>query len=251
MKSFLVTVGQLLFTLLLYALGITVIGLALFPGAVLCYSAWFQTMAQTVPMRLFLISFSVAAAYFLYGISLILIVAALRVLLGWRLREGEYPTVSLGAIRWACANALQLVVTVTFMDFILLTPLAPFFYRLMGAKVGRHVQINSKNCADLALLEIGDGSVIGGHATVIGHSFERGRLILRKVRIGRKAVIGLNAVVLPGTEIGEGTIVAAGAVVPKDTKVPSNSVYYGNTKPGAASSGATLLQCGEGADEHR
>lgn len=240
MKSLLATVGQLLFALGLYALGITVIGLALFPGAVLCYSVWFQAAVQTVPVRLLLTSFSVAAAYFLYGFSLILIVALFRIFLGWRLREGEYPMVSMGSVRWACANALQLVVSVTFMDFILLTPFAPLFYRLMGAKVGRNVQINSKYCADLGLLEIGDGAVIGGHATVIGHSFERGKLILKKVKIGRKAVIGLNSVVLPGAEIGDGATVAAGAVVPKNTRVTANSVHYGNS-----AGGAHILQCGE------
>lgn len=230
MRSLLATLGQVLFALLLYAFGITVIGLALFPGAVLCYSVWLQTAAQTVPVRLFLASLSVAAAYFLYGFSLILIVALVRVLLGWRLREGEYPMFSLGSVQWACANALQLVVSVTFMDFILLTPFAPLFYRLMGARVGRNVQINSKNCADLSLLEIGDGAVIGGHATVIGHSFERGKLILKKVKIGRKAVIGLNSVVLPGAEIGEGATVAAGAVIPKGVTVPPHAIYCGPPK---------------------
>ena len=227
MKSLLATAGQLLLALLLYALGIAVIGLALFPGAVLGYSAWSGTAASSVLVRLFLLSVAVAAAYFLYGFCLIMIVAALRVLLGLRLGEGEYSMFSVGSVKWACANALQLVVTATFMDFVLLTPFAPLFFHLMGAKVGSNVQINSRYCADLSLLEIGDDSVIGGHATVIGHSFERGRLILKKVKIGRKAVIGLNAVVLPGAEIGEGATVAAGAVVPKNTTVAPHTTYFG------------------------
>jgi hypothetical protein len=44
----------------------------------------------------------------------------------------------------------------------------------MGANIGCNVQINSSYCADLSVLELGDGAVIGGHATVICHSFERG-----------------------------------------------------------------------------
>ncbi len=139
---------------------------------------------------------------------------------------------SWGSIRWMIVNALQLIVSITFMEFILLTPFAAWFYRLMGAKVGRNVQINSNFCADLPLLEIGDGAVIGGHATVIGHSFERGRLILRRVVIGRQAVIGLNAVVLPGSTIGERATVAAGAVVPKQTQVPAGAVYFGPAAKG-------------------
>jgi hypothetical protein len=72
------------------------------------------------------------------------------------------------------------------MDFMILTPLLPLFFKLMGVKVGKNVQINSKYCADFFMLEIDDNAVIGGHATVIGHSFERGRLILKKVIIGKK-----------------------------------------------------------------
>ena len=97
--------------------------------------------------------------------------------------------------------------------------------------MGRNVQINSSFCADLSLLEIGDGAVIGGHSTVICHSFERGKLILRPVKIGRKAVIGLNAVILPGAVIGERAIIAAGAVVPKDTVVKDGDVFYGASRP--------------------
>ena len=134
---------------------------------------------------------------------------------------------SWGTVKWAVANALVLVVSVTFMDFILLTPFVTMFYRLMGAKVGKNVQINSRYCADLSLLEIDDGAVIGGHATVIGHSFERNRLILRKVKIGKHALIGLNAVVLPGSEIGEKALIAAGTVLGKNTKVEPRSVYCG------------------------
>lgn len=227
MKSLLVTLGQLLFTLALYLLGVVAIGLSVFPAAALCYFAWAGTAGSPAPVRLLGFSFAAAAGYFLYGFCLILIVAVLRLLLGFRLKEGEYPMFSLGSIRWACANALQLVVTVTFMDLVLLTPFASFFFRLMGAKVGRHVQINSKYCADLGLLEIGDSAVIGGHATVIGHSFEKGKLILKKVKIGRKAVIGLNSVVLPGAEIGDEATVAAGAIVPKNTKVEAHATYYG------------------------
>jgi acetyltransferase-like isoleucine patch superfamily enzyme len=98
----------------------------------------------------------------------------------------------------------------------------------MGARLGLNVQINSKFCADLSLLEIGDGAVIGGHATVIAHSFESHGLILKRVRIGHQAIIGLNAIVLPGARIGERAVIGAGVFVPKDTVVPSGTAYLGN-----------------------
>lgn len=97
----------------------------------------------------------------------------------------------------------------------------------MGAKLGLHVQINSKACADLSLLEIGDNVVIGGHATVIAHSFESRGLILKRVRIDRNAIIGLNAIVLPGVHIGERAVIGAGVFVPKETTIDPGTVYLG------------------------
>ena len=80
---------------------------------------------------------------------------------------------------------------------------------------------------DIPLLEIGDGAVIGGHATVICHLFEKQGLVIKKVKIGKKVIIGLNSIIMPGAQIGDGAIIAAGAIVPKDTKIEAGSVYYG------------------------
>ena len=97
----------------------------------------------------------------------------------------------------------------------------------MGAKIGRNVLINSKNVADLSLLEIGDNSAIGGSATIIAHSFEKGGLKLQGVKIGRNVIIGLNSVIFPGVEIGDNAVVAAGAIVPKNTHVAANTTFLG------------------------
>ncbi len=227
MKYLLVAGAQLLFTLALYFLGVLIVGTAAFPGAVLWLWVWGKAAALSFSLRVLAVCFGFAAAYFLYGLSLIFVVGALRILFRLNLKEGSYPMVCAETARWALTNALYLLVTATFMDFILLTPWAALFFRLMGAKLGKNVQINSKFCADLPLLEIGDNSVIGGHATVIGHSFERDRLILKKVKIGRNVVIGLNSIVLPGAEIGDGALVAAAAIVPKGTSVPPGTTYFG------------------------
>tara|TARA_B100000315_G_C14574971_1_gene587438 strand:+ start:1461 stop:2180 length:720 start_codon:yes stop_codon:yes gene_type:complete len=227
MKWLLDSIIQMLFTLFLYAIGIIIIGLAIYPGLLLCFHVWASSLGQTMSLRVLLLCFCLTAAYFIYGICLIFILGIVRFIFRLSLKEGEYTMFSWGAIKWALTNSLVLIVSNTFMDFILLTPFVNIFYRLMGAKLGKNVQINSKYCADLSLLEIGDKAVIGGHATVIGHSFERGRLILKKVKIGKKAIIGLNSVILPGAEIGERAIIAAGAVLAKNTVVAPRSVYLG------------------------
>ena len=227
MKSILATVAQLIFTFLLYLAVILIMGLALAPSLLFFYHIWLQVANLAITIRMILLGCALAAAFFMYGICLMVIVGLLRIVFKLNLKEGEYHIASAGAAKWAFINALFLLVATTFMDFILLTPLANLFYRLMGARLGKNVQINSKFCADISLLEIGDESVIGGHATVICHSFERNRLILKKVKLGKKVIVGLNSVILPGCEIGDGALIAAGSVLGKNTKVEPRSVYCG------------------------
>lgn len=227
MRSILITIAQILLVFCLYLLAAFIIGVSIFPGFLICYYIWSHTIGLGFISRILMMSFGFSISYFIYGFTMILLVGMLRIIFRLNLKEGEYRIFSLGSMKWYVVNSLFYLVSVTFMDFILLTPIASLFYRLMGAKVGRNIQINSKFGADLSLLEIGDEAVIGGHATVICHSFERGRLILKKVKIGKKAIIGLNAVILPGCEIGDGALVAAGAVLGKNKIVEPHSVYAG------------------------
>ncbi len=221
------TLAQSIFTLILYLFGALVLGSAAYPAILFLGWVWIMAASLDPALNLFVICVAAALSYFIFGLTLILVAGFVRIILGLNLKEGEYAILSLQAMRWYFVNALQLAVSNTFMNFILITPFAALFFKLMGAKVGKNVQINSAFCADLPLLEIGDHAVIGGHATVIGHSFEKGKLILRNVKIGRKAIIGLNAVVLPGCVIGEGAVVGAGAVLPKNTSVEPGSLYTG------------------------
>ena len=223
----LLTAIRVLLAFILYAVGALVLGAALFPAVLFCLAVWRHTAGQPVWQQTFAVCVAAGAGYFLFGFSLMFLAALVRWVFRLDLQEGEYPLASLGMLRWYISNALQFIVWSLFGDFLLMTPFAALFYRLMGATLGLNVQINSKFCADLSLLEIGDNAVIGGHATVIAHSVESRGLILKKVRIGRHAIIGLNAIVLPGVEVGERAVIGAGVFVPKDTKIPPGAVYLG------------------------
>lgn len=200
------TVVRVVLALALYMVAALVIGLALFPPVLFGHHIWQATSGHDFWQQLLWMCLAAGAGYFLFGFSLIFLAVLLRWVFRLDLKEGKYPLASVGMLQWYISNALQFLVWTTFGDFLLMTPFAALFYRLMGAKLGLNVQINSKFCADLSLLEIGDNAVIGGHATVIAHSFEPRGLILKRVRIGRNAIIGLNAIVLPGAHIGEGAV---------------------------------------------
>ena len=211
----------------MYSLGIVILGVAIFPGAYFLYQLWIHTAQLSAFLRILYFCFGFVGGYFLSGTMLMFLVSLVSVIFRLKLKEGEFGVGSLEIFKWVFVNAFFMVVKVIFLDLILLTPYCALFYRMMGAKIGRNVLINSKNVADLSLLEIGDNSTIGGSATIIAHSFEKGGLKLKKVKIGKNVIIGLNSVVFPGVEIGDNALIAAGAIVPKDTHVAANTTFLG------------------------
>lgn len=227
MKSILITIGQLIFALVMYAIGTVYFGLSLIPGIVIVLKAWNAGLLMQPLGRYALLGFSLAGGYFIFGFSLIILAGSSRLILGLRLKEGNYPIFSRMALQWAFVSSLYLYINFTFIDFILVTPFANLLQRLLGAKLGKNVQINSKFVFDATLLEIGDNTVVGGGAIIIGHVVERGILKLKKVKIGKNVTIGSHATIMPGCEIGDNAIIGASAVLLKNTKVEPRAVYFG------------------------
>jgi len=227
MKSFFMTLGQLLFSLAMYTLGVIFFGLALSPAVFIFFKVWMFTGAASLWVRSLALGITLGLGYFIFGFGLIVLSGLIRTILGLKLREGNHKIFSFEALKWAFVSSLYLIINFTFIDFILLTPFANLLQRLLGARLGKNVQINSKFVFDSTLLEIGDNTVIGGGAIIIGHVVERGILKLKKVKIGKNVTIGSHATIMPGCEIGDNSIIGAGAVLLKNTKVEPHSVWYG------------------------
>ena len=101
------------------------------------------------------------------------------------------------------------------------------YYKLMGAKIGKSVQILTDSLNDAHMVTLGDGVVVGGNATINGHLVERGEIVLAPVKVGNNAVIGGGSIVQPGCTIGEGAVVASRAGVPKWTEIPAGEAWGG------------------------
>ncbi len=222
-----ITAFQYAFTFAMYFLGACLLSLALSVPIFLVFKVWVCFNPHSIFEKAMFLSFSVGFGYFVFGIVLATETVLLRYVLNLKLQEGEFGFFSLQGVKWAFTNAMMLIVNLTFMDFMRLTPLLPLYYKLMGAKIGKRVQINTKGLADVSLIEIGDDSVIGGDAVLIGHLAEHGKLKLKRTIIGKKVTIGLGAVIMPGASIGDRALIAARSVLPKNTQVPENTLFAG------------------------
>jgi non-ribosomal peptide synthetase-like protein len=218
---------QLVLTILLFAESILILGAALFPAAALF--GWVEArLPGSGALRALGIALALATAWFVFGLALLVVIPVARwVTFARGTPVGRFPYFSVGSWRWASYNALTLMLRFTFVNWIRVTPFLNLYHRLMGARIGRRVQINTSVIADQNLVEIGDDTVIGGDVTLVCHSAERGKLVTAPVKIGSRVTIGLMAVVFPGCVIGDDAIIAAGSVLSKGARVGPGEIWAG------------------------
>lgn len=197
------------------------LGLSTLPGLALVSAAW---KTGSWP----LVAIALGVGYLAFGLTYLVLVLLIKTVTGFRAREGEYPFVSAYAVHWALVGTLVSVAKRIILGLLIGQPALVVFYRLMGARIGKDVLINSTNLFDFELLEIGDDTFIGGDAVVIGHAGEGGKLKLRPVRIGKRCTVGQSSVIFPGATMEDGAVLGALSLLPKGRTLPAGSVWGGN-----------------------
>jgi len=217
----LLDLGLRLASLLYLVFQFLVVGAALLPAVLFVKIFW----SSGSPL---LLALAFGIGYLIFGLAYLVLVIVIRHLIGFRSREGDYPFVSSYAIRWAFLGSLVGLAKILILDHIKGMPLLNAFFRMMGARIGRNVLINTSNIFDFDLIEIGDNAFVGGDAVIIGHVGERGVLKIRPVRIGPRCTVGQSSVVFPGAIMEEGSVLGALSLLPKGKTLPAGTVWGGN-----------------------
>lgn len=218
-------IGYRIYFPVMYLFAGVMLGIAALPSAL--FLSWVLALPFGGVLKMLALTVSAAWAYFLFGFVLLFVLAGARVLMRFRGKEGSIPLWSLDAAQFASYNGLLMAARLTILPWFRNGPLLPMFYRMMGAKIGRNVIINTTVIHDCDLLEIGDDAVIGGDACIIAHSAEKGHLHRKRVHIGKGVTIGQYATILSGAQIGDGAVVGANSVVPKDTVIAPGEIRGG------------------------
>ena len=198
-----------------------IVGLALLPAVMFVRIFW-----ERGSLPLLALSFGVG--YLIFGLAYLVLLIVIKRLVFFRDVEGDYPFVSGYSLRWAFMGSLVTLAKGLVLRYLLGMPVLVTFYRLMGARIGRNVVINTCNLSEFDLLEIGDDSFIGGDAVIIGHVGERGLLRIRPVRIGKGCTVGQSSIVFPGAVMEDKSILGALSLLPKGRVLPAGSVWGGN-----------------------
>ena len=101
-----------------------------------------------------------------------------------------------------------------------------FFYRALGAKIGKRVYWpgTGPSFQDFDLLDVGDDVVFGSRSHIITSDGYGSN----PVRIEKNAMVSDRVVILPGVTIGEKTVLGSGALTRRNKRYESENVWVGS-----------------------
>jgi len=146
-----------------------------------------------------------------------------------RVAAFERPLWSLFLWRLEFVNALfEFFATPLALEVLQGTPLLPWYLRLLGARIGRRVYIDTTGFLEFDLVEIGDRSVLNQCCILQTHLFEDRILKASRLRIGADCEIGTQSVVLYDTEMKDGARLGALSLVMKGESLPAGTQWVGS-----------------------
>ncbi len=208
----------------LYAIGAVAIGIALAPALAFLDRALPLVWARGGAGRWIGGGAAFGVAFFIAGLSLLLVVPVFNLLLPTRIKpfKGGYYTIA--TIPWYLHNGLFYLVRFTFLPFVTLTPFGIWFLRAMGMKIGRNAYVNTEYISDPMLLSIGERAALGGSVRIFAHYGGGGNLVIAPVTVGPGATVGLGATVMGDVEIDAGAV-----ILPHSVLLPGSRVGPGET----------------------
>jgi non-ribosomal peptide synthetase-like protein len=107
------------------------------------------------------------------------------------------------------------------------TPFLAMVLRMMGARIGRRVFLDTTDMTEFDLVHIGDDVAIGDTATLQTHLFEDRVMKMDVVEVGSGCSVGGSAVVLYGGRMGEGSSLDELSLLMKGETLPAGSRWSG------------------------
>jgi non-ribosomal peptide synthetase-like protein len=122
------------------------------------------------------------------------------------------------------------------LDALQGTPFLPWYYRLLGARIGRRTYLHTTGLIEFDLVEVGDEAAVNEDCVLQTHLFEDRVLKAAKLRVGRGCVLGAVSVVLYGSEMKDGARLDALSLLMKGEVLPVGTNWAGS--PAQAFSGS-------------
>jgi non-ribosomal peptide synthetase-like protein len=155
------------------------------------------------------------------------VVAAKWALVG-RYRPAEHPLWSTFVWRTELLTALhEYLADPMLVELLAGTPFISWFFRLLGARVGTGVFMETTALTEFDLIDIGDDVALNVDCTVQTHLFEDRVMKMSTVRIGADCSVGTGSVVLYDSEMGPRSRLGDLSLLMKGEALPAGTSWAG------------------------
>jgi non-ribosomal peptide synthetase-like protein len=205
--------------------------LPLFPGFALIDSLEGRLLNPSLETEGYVLSalkYTVLAipASALLALGTIIVAAAIRWIVLPRMKPGSWPVHSQMYCRKWLANLIQ-IASLQVVHGIYATIYAPSWYRMLGARIGKHAEISTAMGIVPDMLTLGDETFIADAVMLGDEQVEGGWMTLDRTVIGRRSFVGNGAYVPDGTVLPEDVLIGVQSRVPSDQIIRPGQTWVG------------------------
>lgn len=164
----------------------------------------------------------------LFIVILILIITALKWILLGNIKEGVYRVNSNFYHRkWFFDQLMKLSLQV--LGTLYTTLYLQIWFRMLGVKMGKRVEISTVEFISPDLLVTGDECFLADSVSVGASSVRNGYITIAKTYIGNRTFVGNSAVISPNTRLGDEVLVGVlSKVSAKDLPAKNGTSWFGS-----------------------
>lgn len=142
-----------------------------------------------------------------------------------KIKEGRYKLWSLYYFRFWVVDK---VVNISPITYFAGTPILNIFLRLLGAKIGKGVYINTHAVSAFDLLKVGNNVSICTDTHLRGFVIRDGYLHIGKIEIEEDCFVGTRCCISESTKMEANSSLEDLTLVPAGVTVPSNEIWKGS-----------------------
>ena len=168
------------------------------------------------------------ALYAACGLLAVLLTALIKWLLVGRYRPGEKPLWCSFVWRNELINAVhEHLADAWLLGMLTRTPFVCWYFRLLGAKIGRRVYMDTTDFSEFDLATIGDEAELNANCTIQTHLFEDRVMKMGTIHIGPRCKVGNGTLVLYDTKMETGAVISQLSLLMKGETLPANTRWAG------------------------
>jgi len=169
------------------------------------------------------------ALYMVFGVSSTLLTALLKRVIVGRYKPDEQPLWSTFVWRTELMTGFYENFTIPFFaQHLQGTVFMPWYYRMLGMKIGRRACILTTDFTEFDLVTLGDDVALNEESTIQTHLFEDRVMKMSTVEIGSRVSVGSYTLILYGTVVEDDVKVGDLSLLMKGERLPRGTEWAGS-----------------------